>query len=499
MKNFSAYLLPQPRDILFIGVFFSMLLGGPRLFTNDGDLGRHITVGNYILDARTIPATDIFSHTRYGERLVSHEWLSDVVFALVHRFMGLSGDVFIAALLGAFTILIIYEELVKRGNFRLIALFVAAWVAAVSSIHWLARPHMFTFFFIALWTYWLERVYRNERMNIWLFPALMLIWANMHGAFFAGFITLAAYIASWLLEFWQGHQTKELGKQLALIGFLSFAITFINPSGRRLWTTILDFLGNDYITSHQVDHLSPNFHEKDMWPFLLMLVFALFALGQEYRIKFREALLLAGWGAMSLFTLRNLPLFAVVTAPIYGDLLQPLAVKILNWLNPASGSRENGNVLRGYVWVVAAVLFFGFVLWRGIPMDQKGTGNVYLPDKMPVQAVDWLKENPQTGNMFNQFVWGGYILYGLWPAEKVFIDGQTDFYGEALLREYFEVINVDVGWEAVLDKYAVSWMLIPRDDELAEYLYSVDDDVWNVIYEDDIAVIFRRDDDIAVP
>jgi len=104
---------------------------------------------------------------------------------------------------------------------------------------------------------------------------------------------------------------------------------------------------------------------------------------------------------------------------------------------------------------------------------------------------------PEAG--FNQFVWGGYILQRLWPAEKVFIDGQTDFYGEALLREYFEVINVDAGWEDVLDKYAVSWMLIPRDGELAEYLYSVDDDVWNVIYEDDIAVIFRRDDDIAVP
>jgi len=180
-------------------------------------------------------------------------------------------------------------------------------------------------------------------------------------------------------------------------------------------------------------------------------------------------------------------------------LLQSLAVKMLNWLKPASGLRENGNVLRGYVWVVAAVLFFGFVLWRGIPMDQKGTGNVYLPDKMPVQAADWLKQNPQTGNMFNQFAWGGYILYRLWPAEKVFIDGQTDFYGEALLREYFEVTNVGVGWEAILDKYAVSWMLIPRNDEFAEYLYFVDDDVWDVIYEDDTAVIFRRDDDIAVP
>jgi hypothetical protein len=493
MHPILAYLLPQPRDILFIGVFFSMIFGGPKLFTNDGDLGRHITIGNYILDTGTIPTRDIFSNTLTGQRLVPHEWLADVIFALAHRLMGLSGDVFIAALLGSFTILIIYNELLKRGSFRLVALFVAAWVTVVSSVHWLARPHMFTFFFMALWTYGLERVYKNERIHILLFPALMVIWANMHGAYFAGFVVLAAYLANWLLDFWRRKQTKELGKRLILIAFLSLAITFINPSGWRLWTTSVGYVGNDFMTSHIVDHLSPNFHEKDMWPFLIMIVFALFALGQEYRLNFRESLLLAGWTAMGLHTVRNLPLFAVITAPIYGDLIQPWAEKMLNWLKPVSGPRESEEVLRGYVWIVVPILFFGFVLWRGIPIDQKGTGNIFLPGTMPVQAVDWLQKNPQDGKMFNHFIWGGYILYRMWPHETVFIDGQTDFYGEALMREYFDVINLSADWESILDKYDVSWLIIPRDETLAKYLSSVDDDAWNVIYEDNTAVIFRRD------
>jgi hypothetical protein len=242
-----------------------------------------------------------------------------------------------------------------------------------------------------------------------------------------------------------------------------------------------------------VEYLSPDFHEKDVWPFLLMVVFALFALMQERKVQVREALLLAGWTAMSLYSVRNMPLFAVITAPIYGALIQPWAEKMLDWGKQVSGPRESENALRGYVWVVLSILFFGFVLWRGIPIDQKGTGNVFLPDKMPVQAVDWLQENPQDGNMFNHFVWGGYILYRMWPAEVVFIDGQTDFYGEVLMREYIEVISLSEGWEEILDKHDVSWMVIPRDEVLAKHLYSIEDDAWNVIYEDKTAVIFRRD------
>ena len=485
-----SYLLPQPRDILFIGVFFSIVFGGPRLFNNDGDLGRHITIGNYILETGTIPTSDIFSHTMYGERLVPHEWVAQVLFALAHRTMGLSGDVLLAALLGSLTILIVYEELIKRGTLRLVALFISALVAVVSSVHWLARPHMFTFFFVALWAYWLEHFYKSENKKIWLFPLLMLIWVNTHGAFIAGFVILATYLADWLWEFLQGRGTKAMGLQLLLIGFLSFAITFINPSGWHLWGTSVGYVSNDFMTSHTVEYLSPDFHERDVWPFMFMIAFALFALMQDRKVQVREALLLAGWTVMSLYSVRNLPLFAVITAPTYAALIQDWVEKLLHWLKPALGPRESENILRGYVWVVSAILFFGFVLWRGIPIDQKGTGNIWLPDKMPVQAVDWLEQNPQEGEIFNQFVWGGYLLYRMWPDQVVFIDGQTDFYGETLMREYIEVITLTDGWEEILTRHNVSWMLIPRNEMLARYLYS--DENWNKIYEDDTAVIFRR-------
>jgi hypothetical protein len=490
-SSLLLYLLPQPRDILFIGVFFSLLLGGPRLFNNDGDLGRHITIGNYILDTGTIPVRDIFSHTMSGEVLVPHEWLAQVAFALAHRWLGLNGPVLIAALLAAVTVLLVYEELVKRGAVRLVALAVAALVTAVSAVHWLARPHMFTFFFVALWAFGLERFYRSELKRWWFFPLLMLVWVNTHGAFIAGFVIWGAYVADWLWELLHGRSDKALGGRLLLLGGLSFAVTLINPSGLGLWDTSVGYVSNAFMTSHTVEYLSPDFHERDVWPFLFMVAFALLTLMQGRRFAPREAILLAGWTAMSLYSVRNMPLFAVVTAPLYASMLQSWVESFLALLKPGARLQESGSQLRGYVWVTVSVLVFGWLLWRGVPLDQKGTGNVFLPEKMPVQAVDWLEQNPQEGRVFNQFVWGGYLLYRLWPAELVFIDGQTDFYGEALMREYIEVISLSDGWENILDKHQVDWLLIPRDDMLAQAIESRPNE-WTVLYEDATAVIFRR-------
>jgi hypothetical protein len=92
--------------------------------------------------------------------------------------------------------------------------------------------------------------------------------------------------------------------------------------------------------------------------------------------------------------------------------------------------------------------------------------------------------------MFNDFNWGGYLLFRLWPHQRVFIDSQSDFYGEQLTREAAAIEAADAGWEQQLLKYDVGWMILPRSAPLAaEALHSSD---WQVAYEDGVAVILRR-------
>ena len=115
--------------------------------------------------------------------------------------------------------------------------------------------------------------------------------------------------------------------------------------------------------------------------------------------------------------------------------------------------------------------------------------NVYNSDIFPVEAVSWLEANPQSGNVFNHFTWGGYLLYRLYPAQKVFIDGQTDFYGEALTREYVTVTTLNPGWEDILNKYKVEWALIPTKSALSQALVEKN---WEILYEDPTATIYQR-------
>jgi hypothetical protein len=82
------------------------------------------------------------------------------------------------------------------------------------------------------------------------------------------------------------------------------------------------------------------------------------------------------------------------------------------------------------------------------------------------------------------------LLHREWPKMRVFIDGQTDFYGESLTREYEKVLTLQDGWEAVLEKYQVGWVLVPPGEGLAKELQRLQG--WRMVFQDSTAVIYVR-------
>jgi hypothetical protein len=485
-----AYLVPRFQDVFFIGILLAGVSYGGKLFNLDGDLGRHIAIGNYIIANGTIPTSDIFSHTLTGKTLVPHEWLAQVLFSSANSLLGLSGVVLLTAFVIAITFTLAYREILTRKTFRLVALVAALWAAMTSSLHWLARPHIFTFLFLALWTYQLEKVAEKKTDRLWVFPLMMLIWANTHGAFIAGFVVLGAYILEWLWDFLQRRADKETGRSLFIIAISSFVVTFINPSGYLLWGTSVGYIGNKYLVDHTIEYMAPNFHLAATWPFLIMMAFFIFSLGQGVKLKLRESILLAGWTVMALYSARNIPLFAIVTAPMLGTLIQSSAGKMPFLVKQDEGLIKIESQLRGILFPVISILLLAFAFTRDLKLDSAQLGNHYDPAVFPVHAVNWLEENRQQGNVFNYFTWGGYLLYREWPDINVFIDGQTDFYGETLTREYEQVISTSEGWESVFEKYQVEWVIIPGNSTLAQVLESKYH--WRVLYEDDTTVILRK-------
>lgn len=485
-----TYFFPRLQDVFFIGILLAGAFYGNKLFNLDGDLGRHITIGNYIIENKTIPVRDIFSHTLTGKTLVPHEWLAQVLFSAANSLMGLDGVVILTVTIIALTFTLAYREIVSRNVFRMMALSAGLWAAMTSSLHWLARPHIFTFLFLALWAYQLDRVAEKKTDRTWVFPILMLVWVNTHGAFIAGFVVLSAYAAEWLWEFVNHRADFKNGRALFIIGVSSILASLINPSGYRLWGTSLGYVGNKYLVDHTVEYMSPDFHLPSLWPFLTMLAFFLFSLGQGLKIKFRESILLAGWAAMALYSARNIPLFAIVTAPILGVLIQSSAAKIPFLARQDENLKKIEGQLRGMLFPVLSVLLLAFALARGVKLDANQLGNQFDPSIFPVRAVDWLQANPQQGNVFNDFTWGGYLLYREWPKVNVFIDGQTDFYGEALTREYEQIISVSSGWEKIFERYDVRWIIIPANSGLSHALQTAYG--WRILYSDNTAAILRK-------
>jgi hypothetical protein len=124
-----------------------------------------------------------------------------------------------------------------------------------------------------------------------------------------------------------------------------------------------------------------------------------------------------------------------------------------------------------------------------------------VPDRFdskafPVAATGQARRASLEGRMFNAFIWGGYLLHA-WPERRVFIDGGTDHYGEALFNEYIQVWNLDPGWREVLARHDVDLALLPPSSRLADELVRHED--WRQWYCDSTAVILRRPPAAARP
>ena len=115
----------------------------------------------------------------------------------------------------------------------------------------------------------------------------------------------------------------------------------------------------------------------------------------------------------------------------------------------------------------------------------------FRQDLFPVATMDEFQDSPPGSRVFNQFAWGGYLLYCCWPEIEVFIDGQTDFYGPDLTREYEQTISGRPDWNEVLSIYQIDWVLIEPDTALAQIL--AQSDIWREASRDDAAIVFVRD------
>jgi hypothetical protein len=507
----GGWAIPAVADVVFLICLVGALVTAGRMISADGDPGRHLAVGEHILRSGAIPRRDVFSHTMGGTPFVPYEWLAEVSSALSYRLAGWAGPVLLHGGVIGLSFGLLFGQIRARGVGLLLALAVTAMAMTTSAVHWLARPHVFTFLGTAVFAVVLDRWRAGtlSRRWLWALPAAMAVWANAHGGFLVAFLLMGAYAAADALRLVvsvgeRRAAARRLG-ELAVAGLATLGATLLNPAGVGLLEHVTGYFGKQLLVDNTHEYMSPNFHEKTLWLFAgMVLLTAAGAAWSPRRPALQEGFLFLGFAFCGLYAARNIPLFAIVAAPLLASQLAALRVEpewdgalpqaaraVLGWLGRRDRRYSGVDArARGHAWGALALAGLCVLAARQHAAGLSPLGARIDPKRQPVEAVAYLKQMQPAGNVFNEFGWGGYLLHEMWPSVRVFIDGQTDFYGEALTSEYMQVGAAAPGWEAILDKYGVRWALLPSDSRLARELGG--DPGWRVEYRDGFATVLVR-------
>lgn len=440
----------------------------------DPDWWWHLRTGQLIWDTGAIPTTDSFSFTMAGRPWVAHEWLFDVLTYLGLGAFGYAGLSAIMAAIVTTTFTLHYLLLRALGAGRVLAGLLVAWSGLLSFMLITMRPQLFSYLFLSveLWVLYLYRA--GWRRPIWLIPALMVPWVNLHGAWIMGLGVLALFVAGEWLNARTRREDRHLRPAMGALALGTLAVS-LNPQFVRIYLFPLSFIRPDsamvkYIQEWQ----SPNFHDFLGFVFgLSVLLLVLLGL-RGPRFDYTLALWALAFTYLGFSAMRHLPLYALVVMPIVVARL-PAA-----WRGAERPYRESR--LTGIInWLLLAVgVGVVAVVMLGNPLAQLGQ----RPNLRwyPVSAVDYLRANPGPGNLLNYDGWGGYLIDELYPSRRVFIDTRVDLYGRQFLEEYIAATTLKPNWRDVLDRYQIAQVLLPPDSVLVTALRA--DPAWRVAFEE---------------
>lgn len=236
----------------------------------------------------------------------------------------------------------------------------------------------------------------------------------------------------------------------------------------------------DYIQEWQ----SPNFHQAQVLPFLLMLLLLIGTLyGSRRHGDPTEIFLVLVFLALALLASRNIALFALVAAPVITRHLDA----ILDDLHFDSGSAVQ-LPQSAAKWLNLAV-FLLLIVASGLKISSALSSKVNqdaLAEEFPVRAVEYLRTAQPQKNLFNTYNWGGYVIWELHPDFLSFVDGRTDLFDDEILEEYLISWRGLAGWERVFETWDIEIVLL---EPWAPLRIRLESQGWEIDYEDELAVV----------
>jgi len=460
---------------------------GRQLLNGDGDPARHLVIGRYIL-AHGPRFLDPFSFTRAGEPYLAYEWLSQVYYALLERIGGLPAVVAGAGALIAASLALVVAYVRRRGGDPWLAFFTGAFAAVLSSVHWVARPHLFTFLGLALL---LHVITTDGLRRLALLAVLFAVWSNLHPGFLYGLVILSVWNAGRSLEeLRRGASLRHTAGNALLLLLVPLGATLANPFVWGLHLHALHWLGSD--TLRVTNEFMPLAVTRP-YGMLVFLTSGLVVAG------FAASRTWPGWDALLVFWLalfatltsaRNGPLLAFFALPFVAKALTPvvhaLPESVFGRMR-AEFARSDGSSRWLSIGAVIVVVLSTAGSRPGFPAI---IPRAFSPAVFPAEAIARARAADLTGRLFSEYTWGGFVLRE-WPGQRLYMDSMADFFGDELATEYFNLYDAGPGWQHVFDQRGFALALLRPDTPLAVALRETAG--WRVWYEDQVAVLFVHD------
>jgi hypothetical protein len=533
-----------PKELNIVAFTLLFLITLPmltKIFTSD--YGTHLAIGRQIVQTRSIPDKEFLNYPSLGTTNPDGEWGFQAILYLVFSIGDSYGVSFFiwAIVFGIF--LLIHRATVLRGAHPLLAVLAIFAFSGFLRIRIQPRPEIFTYLFTSLIIYILTEYYYGTRKKmIYAIPPLVLLWANMHPTYLMAFVLCGAFFADALARAaWRRELRWDLLKKWVLppilAGLGGLILCGFNPHG---YTAILAPLhmisrggsggGGGILMS--ISELTPVkgtgffvYYKAAAW-FAFVSIF-LGAIGRRVLLIDLFLFAIAFKGAWD--SARAVSMMGMFLAP--GAALQ--LTGFLGWAGgwfvqnevPAevrkelgkgkekgkgksrqiaetrakatSNSHRPGRAPFRKVVPTAAVLvvltaFGGTTLAFSFGQLEYGVG--LTEHKFSFKAVEFLRRNPVPGKMFNFFDIGGFLDWQLYPGALTFIDGRT--YNQQVFTEHQSVTGGMPGWERVLDKYGVTYIVLKTMDSSGMILPIVpllaNDPNWSLVFSDGLFVIFVR-------
>lgn len=478
-----------PRHLFTALLFLALFVLSTREI-GDPDFWWHLRTGQYIVELRAIPYTDPFSLTRAGYTWVTHEWLTEVLLYVLYTLGSFPLLILTFAAIITLTFAFVYARMPGKPY---VAGFVLLLAALSTAPTWGVRPQMLTLLLASVFLYILEQ----RRAWLWMLPPLMLLWVNLHSGYALGLVLIATYLMGEMVENLIARSippralalsfhalAPHASRTLFLVLLGCFIAVLFNPNGATMFVYPFETLTSRAMQAYIQEWFSPDFHRIEFQPFAWLWVgtLAAIALGGK-RVSLTQTLLLAGFGYAALRSARNIPIFALIAAPILAEQLWHLVTARFN-VSRTSWTRGI-SIVNGLIFALA--LLAGGMRVASVISQQA----VVERARFPVAAVDFLQARDARGGIYNTYAWGGYLIWRGYPHWRVFIDGRADVYGDTFIEQvYLQVYRGRTNWQALLAQYDVRFVLLEPDAPLVASLERADE--WQRVYVDAQAVIFER-------